>query len=135
MPKNTFLFILEWKFKKNVSNVNSHGNFANSSLVIFKNKILVLAQVGFGKFGANLAVLRELPLLKWNLKSKIHFFFKVEIEENELNLRRNIILGGVYYFDMLQIPPQPKRVGNWVICQLETPQVNRHDTFTVFLFM
>jgi hypothetical protein len=64
MPKNTFLFILEWKFKKNVSNVNSHGNFANSSLVIFKNKILVLAQVGFGKFGANLAVLRELPLLK-----------------------------------------------------------------------
>ena len=48
--------------------------------------------------------------------------YKVGIEENELNLRRNIILGGVFYFDMLQIPPQPKRVGNWVICQLETPQ-------------
>jgi hypothetical protein len=122
---------------KNVSNVNSHANFANSSLVIFKNKILVHAQVGFGKFGANLAnlaVLRELSLLK-KLKFKIHFFFKVEIEENELNLRRNIILGGVYYFDMLQIPPQPKRVGNWVICQLETPQVCRQDTFTVFLCM
>jgi len=62
------------------------------------------------------------------------FFFKVEIEENELNLRRNIILGGVYYFDMLQIPPQPKRVGNWVICQLETPQVYKQDTRIVFLF-
>ena len=23
---------------------------------------------------------------------------------------------------MLQIPPQPKKVGCWVICQLETPQ-------------
>ncbi len=40
--------------------------------------------------------------------------YKVGIDENELNLRRNIILGGVFYFDMLQIPPQPKRVGNWV---------------------
>jgi hypothetical protein len=52
---------------KNVSNVYSHANFANSSLVIFKNKILVYAQVGFGKIGAslaNLAVLRKLPLLK-----------------------------------------------------------------------
>lgn len=49
--------------------------------------------------------------------------YKVEIDENELNLRRNIILGGVFYFDMLQIPPQPKRIANWIICQLETPQV------------
>ena len=49
--------------------------------------------------------------------------YKIEIEENELNLRRNIILGGVFYFDMLEIPPQPKKVGNWIICQLETPQV------------
>ena len=49
--------------------------------------------------------------------------YKVEIEENELNLRRNIILGGIFYFDMLQIPPQPKRIANWIICQLETPQV------------
>ena len=50
--------------------------------------------------------------------------YKVEIEENELNLRRNIILGGIFYFDMLQIPPQPKRIANWIICQLETPQVS-----------
>ena len=49
--------------------------------------------------------------------------YKIEIEENELNLRRNIILGGVLYFDMLEIPPQPKKVGNWIICQMETPQV------------
>ncbi len=51
--------------------------------------------------------------------------YRIEIEENELNLRRNIILGGVFYFDMLQIPPQPKKVGNWVICQLETPQARK----------
>jgi hypothetical protein len=43
--------------------------------------------------------------------------------DQELNLRRNIILGGVFYFDMLNIPPQPKRVGDWIICQLETPEV------------
>ena len=49
--------------------------------------------------------------------------YKVPYEENELNLRRNIILGGVFFFDMLQIPPQPKRISNWIICQLETPQV------------
>eukprot|EP00095_Tigriopus_kingsejongensis_P003535 snap_masked-scaffold106_size358372-processed-gene-1.3 protein:Tk03535 transcript:snap_masked-scaffold106_size358372-processed-gene-1.3-mRNA-1 annotation:"axonemal 84 kda protein" len=49
--------------------------------------------------------------------------YKIDIKDNELNLRRNIILGGVFYFDMLQIPPQPKKVGNWVICELETPQV------------
>uniref|UniRef100_A0A0K2TFR8 Cancer susceptibility candidate protein 1 homolog [Apis mellifera] n=1 Tax=Lepeophtheirus salmonis TaxID=72036 RepID=A0A0K2TFR8_LEPSM len=48
--------------------------------------------------------------------------YKVNIEENELNLRRNIILGGVFYFDLLEIPPQPKKVGDWIICQLETPQ-------------
>ena len=52
--------------------------------------------------------------------------YKVDIDENELNLRRNIILGGVFYFDMLQIPPQPKRIANWIICQLETPQVSEN---------
>ena len=57
--------------------------------------------------------------------------YKVEIDENELNLRRNIILGGVFYFDMLQIPPQPKRIANWIICQLETPQVT--NTFKLSL--
>ena len=49
--------------------------------------------------------------------------YKIDIQEYELNLRRNIILGGVFYFDMLEIPPQPKKVGQWVICQLETPQI------------
>ena len=49
-------------------------------------------------------------------------------------MRRNIILGGVYYFDMLKIPPQPKRVGNWVICQLETPQV-QNDIRTKILIL
>ena len=48
--------------------------------------------------------------------------YKIDIDESELNLRRNTILGGVFYFDMLQIPPQPKKVGHWIICQLETPQ-------------
>lgn len=58
--------------------------------------------------------------------------YKVEIDENELNLRRNIILGGVFYFDMLQIPPQPKRIANWIICQLETPQVGNNKQFRPF---
>ena len=47
--------------------------------------------------------------------------YKVEIDENELNLRRNIILGGVFYFDMLQIPPQPKRIANWIILFFSFP--------------
>jgi hypothetical protein len=37
--------------------------------------------------------------------------------------RRNRIMGGVIYFDMLYIPPQPKKVAQWVICELEHPQV------------
>ena len=60
--------------------------------------------------------------------------YKVEIDENELNLRRNIILGGVFYFDMLQIPPQPKRIANWIICQLETPQVTKISLILINLF-
>jgi hypothetical protein len=32
-------------------------------------------------------------------------------------------MGGVIYFDMLYIPPQPKKVAQWVICELEHPQV------------
>ena len=31
-------------------------------------------------------------------------------------------MGGVIYFDMLYIPPQPKKVASWVICELEHPQ-------------
>ncbi len=38
--------------------------------------------------------------------------------------RRNRIMGGVIYFDMLYIPPQPKKVAQWVICELEHPQVS-----------
>jgi hypothetical protein len=33
-------------------------------------------------------------------------------------------MGGVIYFDMLYIPPQPKKVAQWVICELEHPQVD-----------
>ena len=32
-------------------------------------------------------------------------------------------MAGVIVFDMLYIPPQPKKVANWVICELEHPQV------------
>ena len=39
--------------------------------------------------------------------------YKVVIDENELNLRRNRIMGGVMYFDMLNIPPQPKKVSKY----------------------
>ena len=42
--------------------------------------------------------------------------------------RRNRIMGGVIYFDMLYIPPQPKKVAQWVICELEHPQVEQWHT-------
>ena len=40
--------------------------------------------------------------------------------------RRNRIMAGVIVFDMLYIPPQPKKVASWVICELEHPQVYIH---------
>ena len=43
----------------------------------------------------------------------IYDMYKVVIDENELNLRRNRIMGGVMYFDMLNIPPQPKKVSKY----------------------
>ena len=58
---------------------------------------------------------------KEKLQQRIDMY-KVRIDEHELNLRRNRIMGGVIYFDMLYIPPQPKKVTNWVICELEHPQ-------------
>ena len=39
-------------------------------------------------------------------------------------------MGGVIYFDMLYIPPQPKKVANWVICELEHPQVKHQNVTT-----
>ena len=44
-------------------------------------------------------------------------------------------MGGVIYFDMLYIPPQPKKVANWVICELEHPQVKAafYFMFTKYL--
>ncbi len=41
--------------------------------------------------------------------------FIPQLHENELNLRNFAILGGVYQFHLLEIPPQPKTRGNWVI--------------------
>ncbi|XP_035703151.1 neurofilament heavy polypeptide-like [Folsomia candida] len=41
--------------------------------------------------------------------------FIPQLQENELNLRNYVILGGVYQFNLLEIPPQPKNRGNWVI--------------------
>ena len=58
---------------------------------------------------------------KEKLQQRIDMY-KVKCDEFELNLRRNRIMGGVIYFDMLFIPPQPKKVANWVICELEHPQ-------------
>ena len=53
---------------------------------------------------------KEKDTAKEVLQERIDLY-KIDIDENELNLRRNTILGGVFYFDMLQIPPQPKKVG------------------------
>ena len=33
-------------------------------------------------------------------------------------------MAGIIVFDMLYIPPQPKKVASWVICELEHPQVH-----------
>ena len=68
---------------------------------------------------------------KEKLQQRIDMY-KVKCDEFELNLRRNRIMGGVIYFDMLYIPPQPKKVANWVICELEHPQVNESLLFLVF---
>ena len=46
---------------------------------------------------------------KEKLQQRIDMY-KVRCDEFELNLRRNRIMGGVIYFDMLYIPPQPKKV-------------------------
>lgn len=56
------------------------------------------------------------------LQERLDLYY-IDVSDHELNLRRNIILGGVFYFDILHIPPQPKRVGLWVMRELETPQV------------
>ncbi|CAG5133325.1 unnamed protein product, partial [Candidula unifasciata] len=42
-------------------------------------------------------------------------------EDDVIDLRANDILGGVYMFDLLQMPPQPKTIGSWIITQLIDP--------------
>ena len=61
----------------------------------------------------------------------VYFGDQVKCDEFELNLRRNRIMGGVIYFDMLYIPPQPKKVANWVICELEHPQVKHFTSIRI----
>jgi hypothetical protein len=46
--------------------------------------------------------------------------FVPQLHENELNLRNFAILGGVYHFNLLQIPSQPKDRGNWTVHTSET---------------
>ncbi|XP_076047226.1 dynein axonemal intermediate chain 7 homolog [Oratosquilla oratoria] len=42
-----------------------------------------------------------------------------ETQPGELNLRRYRVQGGVYTMDLLQVPPQPRVVGNCTITQVE----------------
>nr|XP_005992340.2 PREDICTED: protein CASC1 isoform X1 [Latimeria chalumnae] len=42
-----------------------------------------------------------------------------EILENDVvDLRQYITLGGVYYFDLVKLPPQPKQIKGWTIVEL-----------------
>ena len=36
-------------------------------------------------------------------------------DEDVMDLRANHVLGGVFHFNLMALPPQPKIVNNWVI--------------------
>ncbi|WAR02748.1 AXP83-like protein [Mya arenaria] len=44
-------------------------------------------------------------------------------DEDVMDLRANHVLGGVFHFNLMQLPPQPKTVNNWVITRLVDPPV------------
>nr|XP_014341768.1 PREDICTED: protein CASC1 isoform X2 [Latimeria chalumnae] len=48
-----------------------------------------------------------------------------EILENDVvDLRQYITLGGVYYFDLVKLPPQPKQIKGWTIVEHDHCQLN-----------
>merc|ERR1711894_778753 len=54
-------------------------------------------------------------------------------DDDAIDLRAYHILGGVFYFDLLHLPPQPKNVKNWVITQIvDPPELNYYDYVSDF---
>ena len=52
-------------------------------------------------------------------------------DDDAIDLRAYHILGGVFYFDLLHLPPQPKNVKNWVITQSKCKQYNVKKNLTM----
>ncbi|XP_055900760.1 dynein axonemal intermediate chain 7 homolog isoform X8 [Biomphalaria glabrata] len=49
-------------------------------------------------------------------------------EDDVVDLRAYDVLGGIYHFNLLHLPPQPKTVGSWTITQLvEPPELSTFD--------
>lgn len=42
-------------------------------------------------------------------------------DEDVMDLRANHVLGGVFHFNLITLPPQPKIVNNWIITRLVDP--------------
>ncbi|KAK2146360.1 hypothetical protein LSH36_614g02029 [Paralvinella palmiformis] len=42
-------------------------------------------------------------------------------DEDAIDLRANHVLGGVFFFNLINLPPQPRNVENWVITQVVEP--------------
>ena len=38
-----------------------------------------------------------------------------EEEEDVVDLRANDIVGGVFHFDLMSLPPQPKTMNKWIV--------------------
>ncbi|XP_037070537.1 dynein intermediate chain CFAP94, axonemal-like [Pollicipes pollicipes] len=50
-------------------------------------------------------------------------------DKEEVNLRRYRVIGGLIHFDLLDIPPQPKVVGDWTLRAIDEPQTVRRYAF------
>jgi hypothetical protein len=42
---------------------------------------------------------------------------KVHVDADELNLREFAVNGGVYHVNLLQVPPEPKKSGHFIIVE------------------
>ena len=40
-------------------------------------------------------------------------------DDEEVDLRAYQVVGGIFHFDLLNLPPQPKTVNTWIITQSE----------------
>ena len=115
MPSLQTLFLYDFHIEEDDVPADKDGTAASGAAAKATDEVDAAAAAQ----AAGLAKERDAQSqVKEILQERIDLYKYDAIDENELNLRRNTILGGVFYFDMLQIPPQPKKVGHWIICQL-----------------